>query len=149
MTPVVPSSVRAYVDGSAFPTGGPGGTGYVVPDLEMEGALELPAANHQQAEILAAAYALEQIPPHSEVVVVSDSRYVVSGWDWLPAWIERGWRTKSGPVANPAQWRRLQAAVRLHTVVRFEWVKGHAETPENERADRLAHAARARATTRR
>lgn len=149
MTPVVPLSVRAYVDGCAPPTGGTGGTGYVVPDLEMEGALELRKANHQQAEILAAAYALEQIPPHFEVVVVSDSRYVVNGWGWLPGWIGRGWRTKSGQVANPEQWRRLQAAAALHTVVRFEWVKGHADTPENQRADRLAHAARARATARR
>lgn len=139
---VVPASVRVFVDGSALATRGPGGIGFVVPDLDLEGSLELSAATNQQAELLAAAYALSEIPEGLNVVVVSDSQYVVRGWGWLPGWIAKGWRTNSGPVANPNYWRRLQLAVDRHESVVFEWVKGHADTPENERADRLAYAAR-------
>lgn len=138
--------IVAYVDGSGLATGGPAGVGYValIGDATVEGALELPAATNQQAEILAAAYALDQLGPADHVLVVSDSQYVVRGWGWLPGWIERGWRTRTGPVANQAHWRRLQQAVARHGSVTFRWTKGHAGTPENERADALAASARAR-----
>jgi ribonuclease HI len=139
-------TVRVYVDGSGLATGGPGGIGYVIPALRVEGSLELSSATNQQAEILAAAYALHQLDPCPSVHVVSDSQYLVRGWERLPAWIARGWRIMSGPpVANQAHWRRLQAAAARHGRVEFEWCKGHAGTAANERADELAGAARARA----
>ena len=41
---------------------------------------------------------------------------------------------------NPDLWRRFLAIYRCHHV-RFVWVKGHAETVENNRCDQLAVAA--------
>lgn len=134
----------AYVDGSGMSTGGVAGVGYVVTvdGREHEGSLSIPRATNQQAELLAAAYLLDQLDPCDSVIVWSDSRYVVDGWGWLPGWIARGWRTTTGEVANPAHWRRLLVAAEKHARVEFRWCKGHAGTAQNERADVLAYEAR-------
>ena len=60
---------------------------------------------------------------------------------WISGWIKRGWKTASKqPVKNVDLWKRLLAAVEPHDV-RWQWVKGHAGHPENERCDALATAA--------
>lgn len=152
--------VRLYPDGSGISTGasagGPAGVAYVaiIDNIVIEGALELPSATNQQAELLAAAFGLEEIDPCPLVSVFSDSQYVVKGMnEWLPNWISRGekwgtgeWLTATlSPVKNQDHWRRLVAAVGRHDLVRFEWIKGHAGHTWNERADELAVAARHRA----
>ena len=58
-----------------------------------------------------------------------------------------GWVNASKkPVRNAELWHDLIEAVRPHKV-RWEWVKGHAGHPENERADRLASDAATRIGT--
>lgn len=133
-----------YTDGSGLASGGPAGVGYtgLVNGELAEGSCSLPSATNQQAEILAAAFALDAVPPCHSILLYSDSQYVVHGWDWLPGWIERGWRTKSGVVANQRHWKRLQQAVARHGEIEFRWVRGHDGTEGNERADELARAAR-------
>lgn len=137
-----------YVDGSGSATGGPGGVGYVatVDGADYEGSLSLPSATNQQAEILAAAWALDQLQPCTAVAVFSDSEYVVKGMTvWLDGWIRRGWRTKGGsPVKNRPHWERLIRARGRHDAVTFTWVRGHNGTAGNERADVLADEARRR-----
>lgn len=139
--------MTVYVDGSGHALGGPGGCGYVAygeDGFHEEGAISLPSATNQRAEILAAAFALHKLPEGCNVTVMSDSEYVVKGWGWLPGWIGRGWRTSTrGPVANQRHWQRLQQAAARHRSVRFEWLRGHAGHPANERADLLAGMARA------
>jgi ribonuclease HI len=59
---------------------------------------------------------------------------------WIHGWKRNGWRTADKkPVKNEDLWRRLDDAARRHEVT-WEWVKGHAGHPENERADALARA---------
>ena len=41
------------------------------------------------------------------------------------------------PVKNAELWQKLDAAQARHQVT-WQWVKGHAGQPENERADALA-----------
>lgn len=143
-------TVTVYCDGSGGATAAAGGVAYLV-SVDgrnwIEGWLPLPAATNQQAEILAAAYALDQIDPAREVVVVSDSEYVVKGaGERLEGWIARGWRTASNkPVKNQPHWRRLIDARARHGHVEFRWVRGHAGTWQNERADELAGQARQQA----
>jgi len=73
-----------------------------------------------------------------DVTVYSDSKYVVDAVakGWVFGWERKGFKDKK----NPDLWRRFLALYRRHNV-RFVWVKGHAEIPENERCDRLAVAA--------
>lgn len=138
-----------YCDGSGGATAGPGGVGFVatVDGVTYEGSLPLDRATNQMAELLAAAYVLDQIEPCELVQVVSDSEYVVKGIsEWLPAWERRGWRTASGrPVKNVSHWRRLLVAAARHERVEFQWTRGHAGNEGNERADQLAGEARERA----
>lgn len=135
-----------YCDGSGLATGGPGGVGYVAvysPHIVMEGRLSLPSATNQQAEVLAAAYALDQIEPHDVVEMVSDSEYVVKSYPKLDGWKQRGWRLASGgPVKNVGHWQRLLVAAARHGEVTFRWVRGHNGDVHNERADELAGQAR-------
>lgn len=137
-----------YTDGSGT-TSGPGGIAYVALDENgafiQEESLPLREATNQKAEILAAAYALHRLPGGSEIKIISDSEYLVKGFhEWLPAWLENGWRKRSGGRAkNQAHWQRLHDAAQRHIVVAFEWCEGHAGIEWNERADVLAGQARA------
>ena len=98
-----------------------------------------PQTTNNRMELMAAITALESLTRASEVVVTTDSTYVLKGiTEWVPGWKVRGWRTSSKkPVKNVDLWQRLDEAVARHDV-RWEWVKGHNGHPENERADELA-----------
>jgi ribonuclease HI len=144
-------SFRVFCDGSGT-TGGPAGIAFVVYDEQGEwfgvGSMPLPAATNQKAEIRAAAYALNEVPPLPKVVVVSDSEYVVKGMTvWIDGWRDRArdgvWRNASGgAVENQTDWQRLIDAASRHGHVEFEWTRGHVGTHGYERAHELADAAR-------
>jgi ribonuclease HI len=75
---------------------------------------------------------------HAEVVYVSDSEYLVKGMaEWVPGWIARGWRRKTGPIENLALWQKLVQETEGHRVT-WRWVRGHADNPKNEYANDLA-----------
>lgn len=136
----------AYTDGACSGNPGPGGWGVlmqamadgaVVREKELCGG-EADTTNNRM-ELLAAINALEALSRASEITIVTDSAYVKNGIsEWLAGWKRKGWRTSTGkPVKNDDLWRRLDLARGQHRV-RWEWVKGHAGHPENERADALA-----------
>lgn len=138
----------AYTDGACSGNPGPGGWGAlmqardgdtVVKERELKGG-EADTTNNRM-EMLAAINALESLSRPSEITIVTDSAYVKGGMtEWIHGWKRRGWKTATNkPVKNEDLWRRLDEATQRHTV-RWEWVKGHAGHPENERADELARA---------
>jgi ribonuclease HI len=92
-------------------------------------------------ELMAAISALETLDRASSITVVTDSSYVKDGVStWIHGWKQNGWKTAAKkPVKNVELWQRLDAAQARHNVT-WEWVKGHAGHPENERADALARA---------
>ncbi len=137
---------KVYSDGSGM-TGGPAGIGfvaYVDDELLLRGNLPVASATNHQAELRAAAFALNSIPEGQDVELLSDSEYVVKNFnEYLPRWRERGWRNSGGgAVANHALWEELIGAVKRHRSVRFEWTKGHDGTEGKEHAHRLASQAR-------
>ena len=91
-------------------------------------------------ELLAVIRGLEALKRPSEVHLHVDSVYVMNGMTrWIRNWKRNGWRTADKkPVKNAELWQELEALVALHTV-HWEWVKGHAGDPGNERADELAN----------
>jgi len=138
----------AYTDGACSGNPGPGGWGAlliardgdaVVKERELKGG-EADTTNNRM-EMLAAINALESLSRPSEITIVTDSAYVKGGMtEWIHGWKRRGWKTATKkPVKNEDLWRRLDEATHRHKV-RWEWVKGHAGHPENERADELARA---------
>ena len=87
-------------------------------------------------ELMAVIAGLEALKiPGSKVKVYTDSKYVAEAVEkgWLFQWESKGFRKKK----NQDLWIRFLKVYRKHTV-RFEWIKGHADNPENERCDRLA-----------
>ena len=138
----------AYTDGACSGNPGPGGWGVlmraiqgdeILKQRELSGGAELTTNN--QMELMAAISALEVLERASELTIVTDSTYVKNGvTGWIHGWKKNGWKTAAKkPVKNVELWQRLDEAQARHTV-NWEWVKGHAGHPENERADELARA---------
>ena len=95
---------------------------------------------NNRMELTAAIEALNALRGKRQVVLHTDSKYVMDGMrEWLPNWKKRGWKTASKkPVKNQDLWQALDAAVLQHDVV-WKWVKGHAGNEGNEAADALAN----------
>ncbi|MBM7067103.1 ribonuclease HI [Actibacterium sp. 188UL27-1] len=138
----------AYTDGACSGNPGPGGWGALLIARDGETVLKERTLSGGEAEttnnrmeLLAAIHALESLTRNSEITVVTDSAYVKNGvTQWIHGWKRNGWRTASKkPVKNVELWQRLDEAQARHHVT-WEWVKGHAGHPENERADELARA---------
>jgi ribonuclease HI len=137
---------KVYSDGSGM-TGGPAGIGfvaYVDGELLLKGNRAVARATNHQAELRAAVFALDSIPEGQDVELLSDSKYVVDGYNsHLPKWRERGWPDSGvGSVVNRDLWKQLIVAAKRHRDVRFTWTKGHDGTEGNEHAHRLATQAR-------
>lgn len=138
----------AYTDGACSGNPGPGGWGAlllaregdrVVKTRDLSGGEKVTTNNRM--ELLAAISALESLGRPSAITVVTDSQYVRNGvTSWIHGWKKNGWKTAARkPVKNEDLWKRLDLAQERHQVT-WEWVKGHAGHPENERADELARA---------
>lgn len=132
--------VEIWADGACLGNPGPGGWGAILrsPDgreKELSGG-EAKTTNNRM-ELLGVIVALEALKRPVKVVVRSDSQYVVRGMsEWIDGWRRKNWKK----VMNRDLWERLSAAAEPHEV-RWEWVRGHAGDPMNERCDVLAVAA--------
>lgn len=141
------SHVELYTDGACSGNPGPGGWAYILrhpatgKEIEKFGA-EANTTNNRM-ELIAVIEGLGALKRASTVDIYSDSQYVLNGLkEWLDAWKARGWRTASkAPIKNPDLWKTLDELRSRHTL-RFHWIRGHNEHPENDRCDRLAVAAR-------
>ncbi|HPG23500.1 MAG TPA: ribonuclease HI [Amaricoccus sp.] len=138
----------AYTDGACSGNPGPGGWGAVLVARDGDEILKEreisggePATTNNRMELMAAIAALEALERPSRLTVVTDSAYLRDGvMRWIHGWKRNGWRTADRkPVKNEDLWRRLDAVAGRHEVA-WDWVKGHAGHPENERADALARA---------
>jgi ribonuclease HI len=134
-------TIVIHTDGACSGNPGPGGWGAILHwnghEKELSGA-EAETTNNRM-ELMAAIAALEALKRRSTVRLVTDSTYVRDGvTKWIHGWKRNGWKTAAKkPVKNEDLWKRLDAIASKHDV-RWEWVKGHAGHPENERADQLA-----------
>ena len=131
-------SIIIYTDGAASGNPGPGGYGAVLMSgkhrKELSGGFRKTTNNRM--ELLAVILALEALKKApSNVHIYSDSKYVIDSIDkkWVYGWIKKGFKGKK----NADLWMRFMKAYQKHHV-KFTWVKGHANIPENERCDFLA-----------
>lgn len=139
------SLVTIYTDGAC--SGNPGPGGYAVILLsgghrkELSGGFRKTTNNRM--ELLAAIVGLEALKRPCRVTVWTDSSYVHNAvrQGWAKKWQAQGWmRNKKERAENPDLWERLLELCERHAV-EFQWLRGHAGHPENERADKLAVAA--------
>lgn len=135
--------VVLYTDGSCKGNPGPGGWGALLEfgehAKELNGG-ESPTTNNRM-ELTAVIEGLRALNRSCQITIVTDSTYVKDGiTKWIVNWKRNGWQTKARkPVKNKDLWEALDVELSTHDVS-WEWVKGHAGHPGNERADQLANA---------
>lgn len=133
--------ITIFTDGSALGNPGPGGYAAVLISgaFRKEIAQGFRLTTNNRMELMAVCAALEMLKfEGSDVTVCSDSKYVVDAVEkrWVFGWEKKQFAGKK----NADLWMRFLRAYRRHNV-RMVWVKGHAETVENNRCDQLAVAA--------
>jgi len=135
--------VEIFTDGACKGNPGPGGWGALLRmgphEKELSGGE--PETTNNRMEMRAVIEALTALKQPCDVTLYSDSKYVIDGiTKWIHGWQKRGWVTAGKkPVANAELWRELLASAKPHSI-NWNWVKGHAGHPENERVDQLASA---------
>ncbi|MFK7883199.1 MAG: ribonuclease HI [Phycisphaerales bacterium] len=146
--------VELFTDGACSGNPGPGGWGFLLrhpktgKSIERSGGDKMTTNNRM--ELAAVIEGLTVLTRPSVVELYSDSQYVLNGLkQWMTGWKKKGWKTASKqPVKNVDLWKQLDQLKNGHDI-RFNWVRGHAGHPENERVDDLAVEARDRAAAER
>jgi len=134
--------VVIYTDGACKGNPGPGGWGALLQYGRRERELfggESRTTNNRM-ELIAVIRALESLKRSATVEIYTDSQYVKNGIEtWINAWKRNGWKTSGRkPVKNADLWVELDRLARDHEIT-WHWVKGHADTEGNQRADALAN----------
>ncbi len=134
--------IEIFTDGACSGNPGPGGWGAVLrynnAEKELSGG-EADTTNNRM-ELTAVISALEALKEPCEVSLTTDSKYVCDSIlkGWVYSWQKNGWRkSDKKPALNVDLWEKLLPLLEKHKV-QFNWVKGHAGHPENERCDKLA-----------
>ncbi len=142
MTPVNEKTIEIYTDGACRGNPGPGGWGALLINGKHEKTLHggEPETTNNRMELTAAIEALNALRKRRNVILYTDSKYVLDGINkWMPNWKERGWKTAAKkPVKNKDLWQALDEAVQCHDID-WRWVKGHSDNPGNDMADELAN----------
>lgn len=133
--------IELYTDGAASGNPGPGGYGVILRSgshyKDLSAGFRLTTNNRM--ELLAVIVGLNALKsPGQEITVFSDSKYVIDSVEkkWVFGWVKIGFKGKK----NKDLWMRFLNVYKLHHV-KFVWIKGHNNHPENERCDELAVAA--------
>ncbi len=127
-----------YTDGASRGNPGPGGYGAI---LSWKGKKKEISAGYQKTtnnrmELLAVISALEALKKEGlKITIYTDSKYIVNAVEkgWLFNWVKKNFKGKK----NKDLWLRFLQSYKKHHI-RFEWVKGHAQNPWNNRCDELA-----------
>lgn len=143
-----------YGDGACSGNPGPGGWGSIVISAshveELAGAD--PSTTNNRMEMLAVLNALKWCANNvaknhlNQIYIFTDSVYLIRGiTEWIFGWKKRGWKTAAGDeVSNQDLWQQLDKAVqdlkKINSNLDMKWnfVKGHAGDPGNERCDEIA-----------
>ena len=135
-----------FTDGACSGNPGPGGWAFILyhtpSGKRMESSGGEAETTNNRMELRAVVEGLSALKRSTSIRIVSDSSYVLNGLSkWMKSWKANGWRRREkgrlAEVKNLDLWQKLDELVALHDVD-FEWIKGHAGHPENERCDELA-----------
>jgi ribonuclease HI len=134
--------VELYSDGACSGNPGPGGWGAILrfkgAEKELSGG-EKETTNNRM-ELMGVIAGLESLKEPCQVNIFTDSQYIANAFlkSWLESWQKNGWKTAAKkPVKNRELWERLLVQASRHNLA-WNWIRGHAGHPENERCDRLA-----------
>ena len=135
-------TITAAVDGSSLGNPGPAGWAWEVSE-DCWDAGGWPSGTNNLGELNAVLELLKATAQaglaHEELHILADSQYAINVISkWSPGWKKRGWvKADKKPIKNLELIQEIDRAMQGRTVT-FEWVKGHAGHPLNERADDAA-----------
>ena len=135
-------TITAAVDGSSLGNPGPAGWAWVVSE-DCWDAGGWPSGTNNLGELNAVLELLKATAQaglaHEDLHILADSQYAINVISkWSPGWKKRGWvKADKKPIKNLELIQEIDRAMQGRTVT-FEWVKGHAGHPLNERADDAA-----------
>ena len=136
--------VKLITDGGCIGNPGPGGWACIIRygDMIKEIFGSEPETTNNRMELRAAIEGLRALKEPCEVVITTDSEYVMKGMTlWIHGWKKRGWvKADKQPVLNKDLWMELDFQVDRHNL-KWEWTKGHANHADNNRCDELANSA--------
>lgn len=140
---MINATVHIYTDGAARGNPGPGGFGIVMEwvgkSYKKEFSKGFAHTTNNRMELMAVIEALKKLKnPNTAAVVFTDSKYVADAVEkgWVFGWEKKGFKDRK----NADLWREFLVEFRNHKV-KFKWIRGHNNHPQNERCDALAVAA--------
>ena len=133
-------TIHIYTDGSSRGNPGPGGYGIVMEQKTTKYFKEFSEGfkmtTNNRMELLAVIEALKKLKKERlQVSIYTDSKYVSDAVEkkWVFAWEKKNFKKKK----NADLWRKFLREYPKHNV-KFFWIKGHSNHPQNERCDYLA-----------
>lgn len=137
------ADVHIYTDGCSRGNPGPGGYGIIMEwvgkPYKKEFSEGFKHTTNNRMELLAVIEALKKLKKENlSILVYTDSKYVVDAVE--KKWLERWERTHFKDKKNVDLWKDFLKESRKHHI-KFKWIKGHNDHPQNERCDALAVAA--------
>ena len=132
-----------YTDGACLGNPGPGGWATIIFDKKNEKRIqrvgsELTTTNNRM-ELTAIIESLRTIPLQSNLIVFTDSKYVINGIEsWIFQWKKNNWlASNKKKVKNKDLWILLDNLTK-NLKIKWNWVKGHSGDQFNEEVDKLA-----------
>ena len=136
------NNIVIYTDGACKGNPGEGGWGAVIENKKSVNKLygyEKNTTNNRM-EIVAAIKALKTFSEKSDIIIYTDSKYLMNGInDWINNWKKNNWKTSNKKdVKNVDLWKIIDELNLKHNI-EWNWVKGHTGNIGNEEADALAN----------
>jgi ribonuclease HI len=132
--------VHIYSDGAYLPTKNKGGYGTIIVDIETRKQIELYEGYHNttnnRMELMGVLAGLKYLNEPSEVIIFSDSTYVVNN---INEWIRKlNRRRRLFFAKNNDLLEKIYIQMNTHKIS-AKWIRGHNGDPFNERCDELAN----------
>jgi len=138
----VRKTVQIWTDGAC--SGNPGAGAWCA-ILEYKGKQKIISGfesntTNNRMEIMAVIQALKTLKEPCDVILYTDSQYVVNMFEhgWINNWLKNNWKLSSGErVKNIDLLEKLIELIKNHKV-KFVKIKGHSDNPLNNKCDQIA-----------
>lgn len=129
----------AYTDGSFKPSSNRGGWASIIFDNENNEIIKLHngmiGTSNNRMEIMAVLETLKWFKQPSDLIIISDSMYVVNTIN--QGWIKKWFIEKDFSKSNLDLWFKILELLDYHSVT-MKWTKGHSNNKLNNQVDELA-----------
>lgn len=134
--------IEIFTDGSCLGNPGPGGCAAILryKQHKKEFSAGYYLTTNNRMELMAAIIALESLKNPCQIILHTDSHYLLYGiTQWIHKWKQHHWKNSEEKlIKNTDLWKRLDIAIQFHNIKNWNWLKSHTGHPDNERCDQLA-----------